>query len=427
MQQVTEKSHAKLGPSGWDRWSQCPGSVPLSEGLPNNSSIYAAEGTVAHELADLVLSGEITEASAKLGETFVCEGFDIIVDDDMVEHVNNYVEYVRGLAPTDDDILMPEQSVPIGHMTGEPGATGTSDAIVIANGGKLMHVVDLKYGMGVKVDAAGNGQGRMYALGALEKLKLVYDEIEEVEIHIYQPRVEDGITSEVLTIGELEEFKDQVEIAAGLTMIATEEDLNPGEKQCKFCPVGRAAICPALNAERDKALALIKPAEASDFADLSLPKRAAAVASPGPEISNERLAEFMRAVPLIETAIAGVRGEVERRLFAGETIPGFYLGEGRKGNRKWVDEETAAKAIIKRGRLKKADAYVTKLVSPADCDKLLGKDVTKLLLSEGVIVQSEGKPSVCKEGDKNPPYQISTAQDFADIPSVESEAERLLG
>lgn len=419
------KKHAELGPSGWDRWSQCPGSVALSRGLPNTSSSYAAEGTVAHDIADRVLREQPIPA---VGEMIQCEGFDILVDQEMIDSVNFYVDYVRQLAPTDGDVILPEQEVPIGHMTGEPDAVGTSDAIVIANGGKLMHVVDLKYGKGVLVSAIGNGQGRMYALGALHKLALVYDEIEEVEIHIVQPRIEDGISSETLSIGELEEFKDQVELAAGAVAVAVAGDVStlvPGEKQCKFCPAGRAARCPALTQQTSNALALVSPASADDFSDLSLPKQAASVA-PNEGVSNERLAEFLRAVPLIEAAIAGVRGEVERRLFAGETIPGFYLGEGRKGNRKWLDDESVDIEAELKKRLGAA-AFEKKLISPATAEKVFKPKPKTWAKIKDLIVQSDGKPSVCKEGDKNPPYQISTAADFADISSAESETERLLG
>lgn len=425
MEKVDGKSHAKLGPSGWDWWSNCPGAPTLAEGLPNTTSAYAAEGSVAHLVADRVLSGEIVQASDMLDKIISYEGFDILVDDEMVESVDIYVNIVRAAA--DGGTVLNEQEVPIGHLTGETGAVGTSDAIVISDDGKRMTVVDLKYGKGVRVNAEGNGQGRMYALGALHKFGPVFEDIEEVEIMIVQPRLEEGVSFENLNLGELEEFKDEVELAAGRVEIARsdpEAHLFPGEKQCKFCPVAKAGNCPALNAEVNKSLALISDSSVEDFADLTMPKKAASLIV-RPEATNEKLAEFMRAVPLIEAAIAGVRGEVERRLFEGQEIPGYYLGEGRKGNRKWSDEEAVRKAIVKRGRLTKDQAYELKLISPAKAEKLLGKDVMALLKKDGLVTQPDGKPSVCQEGDKNPVYTPVTAEDFADL-SVQSEAERLL-
>src|SRR5687768_15513757 len=128
MEKITEKEHAELGPSGWDRWSNCPGSVALSRGRPSSSK-YAAEGSVAHEVADRVLKGDIISADALLGHIFQHEGFEIEVDDEMVEAVNDYVHFVH--EEVGDGILLTEQPVPIGHLTGETGATGTSDVIII--------------------------------------------------------------------------------------------------------------------------------------------------------------------------------------------------------------------------------------------------------------------------------------------------------
>jgi hypothetical protein len=428
MQKVVEKDHAKLGPSGWDRWSNCPGSVALSRGQPNNSSIYAAEGTVAHEVADRLLREEIASADELLGHTFQVEGFDIEVDEEMVEAVTLYVDIVREKAG-EDGILLPEQQVPIGHLTGETGAEGTSDAIVI--NGKRMTVIDLKYGKGVRVNAEGNGQGRMYGLGALHKFGMVYEDIDEVEIMIVQPRLEDGVTSEVLSIGELEEFKDEVELAAARVELNDaidvavniqgtadgELELVPGEKQCKFCPA--AAICPALKNEMSKALAPLSSCSAEDFADLTMPKQASSLEI-NPDATNDKLAEFLRAVPLIEGAITAVRAEVERRLFEGQEIPGFYLGVGRKGNRRWADgaEEQLKKRLG-------AKAYEKKLIGVPAAEKAFKAQPRTWAKIKDLIVQSEGKPSVCMKGDKNPPYVPVTAEDFADL-SAQTEAQQLL-
>lgn len=429
MNKVQDKDHAELGPSSWDRWSNCPGSVALCDGIPNTTSRYAAEGSVAHEVADRVLREEVASAADLLGQTFEIEGFQIEVNEEMVEAVSTYVDYVRQLVPNDDDILLPEQQVPIGHLTGETGATGTSDAVAIANHGRLLHVVDLKYGKGVRVNASGNGQGRMYALGTLEKLRMVYDEIEEVEIHIAQPRMEDGFSSEVLSLGELEEFRDQVELAAArveMQHVSSEElELIPGEKQCKFCDA--KGICPALKAEVSKELAPLSHCTAEDFADLSLPKQAASLELK-PDATNDQLAQFMRAVPLIEEAIKGVRAEVERRLFDGQEIPGFYLGVGRKGNRQWVNEDADGKPVDIEAELKKrlgSKAYEKKLIGVPAAEKLFKSKPQTWKKIKDLITQPDGKPSVCAEGDKNPRYVPVSAEDFADL-SAQTEAGRLL-
>lgn len=428
MNTVTDKTHARLGPSGWDWWSRCPGAPVLTAGLPRTTSKYAAEGTAAHEVADLclkqLLDCGIVETHMYLGETFHVEGYDIVVDLEMVEAVYDYINTVREFVGS-NGTLLPEQQVPIGHLTGEPGAEGTSDCIGITADGKRLIVIDLKYGKGVAVDAKDNGQGRIYALGALHKFGMIYDEIEEVEIVIIQPRL-DSVSSEILTVAALKAFGEEVEVAAAAVALEdavwaeapgdpTRLTLTPGEKQCRFCSA--KGVCPALRSEVSDSLAVVA-STAADFADLTLPKQAAAVAI-NPEIDVERLAEFMRAVPLIEAAISGVRAEVERRLFDGQTVPGYYLGVGKAGNRVWKDEEAAARMLVRN--VKKANAYEMKLLSPAKAEKLIKKVDPKVwdLIERKHITQPEGKPSVCKEGDKNPRYALPSSDDFTDLVTVE--------
>ncbi len=430
MNTVTDKTHARLGPSGWDWWSRCPGAPALTAGMPRTTSKYAAEGTAAHEVADVTLRlGRSAVNESLLGQMFKVEGYDIVVDQEMVESVNDYVRLCHEFIG-EGGTLLPEQQVPIGHLTGEPGAEGTSDCIGITADGKRLIVIDLKYGKGVAVDAVGNGQGRIYALGALHKFGMIYDEIEEVEIVIIQPRL-DSVSSEILTVAALKAFGEEVAVAAANAALedavwAERPDparltLNPGEKQCRFCAA--KGICPALRGEVSDSLAVVA-STAADFADLTLPKQAAAVAI-GPEIDVERLAEFMRAVPLIEEAIKGVRAEVERRLFAGDAVPGFYLGVGKAGNRVWKDEEAAARMLVRN--VKKANAYEMKLLSPAKAEKLIKKVDPKVwdLIERKHIAQAPGGPSVCKEGDRNPPWVLPSADDFDGLVDLSASPETI--
>lgn len=449
---VAEKDHAVLGPSGWDRWSACPGSVPLSEGLPNNTSIYAATGTAMHEVGDRLLRGEIGNAEELVGEVFQIDGHDIVFDMELATAVNDYASAVyEFIDPSKGDILLPEQQVPIGHLTGETGAEGTSDCIGIVNDGKRLVVIDLKGGQGVAVSAIDNGQGRIYALGALEKFGMVYDEIEEIEIVIIQPRLDNGISSEIITVEQLREFASEVERAAGAVALAKAEVdtlldfhggegdlewarryLNPGEKQCKFCRA--KAICPALQAEVSSAMALATTCDAGDFADLSFPKQASSLVVDA-EAPVDRLAAIMRAAPLIEDFLTAVRAEVERRLFDRQMVPGFYLGVGRQGNRQWaaevLDPETKElKPVDIETELKKRlgakDTYVKKVISPTEAEKKFKDKPRTWAKIAPFITRSEGKPSVCREGDKNPPYQLPSPDDFADLSASNVESNPLL-
>lgn len=177
-------AHAFLGPSGLDAALLCQLKIHAEKGLPNNSNRNSAEGTAAHELAAKCLETG-ANAAGHIGEQILVDDFFFEVDADMARHVQTYVDYVRELQGP-DGILLVEQSLSIEQLTGEVGAKGTADAVVIV--GDVMHVVDLKYGMGVVVEAEDNAQLRAYGVAALWQFDLAYD-IRYLELHIVQPRV----------------------------------------------------------------------------------------------------------------------------------------------------------------------------------------------------------------------------------------------
>jgi hypothetical protein len=463
---VAEKDHAVLGPSGWSTWGACPGSIALSEGIANTSSTYAKEGTAAHALAESCLQSGLN-AEDFIGQHFEVEGETFTVDMEMADAVNTHIAWVQQyIDPSRGDVLLLEQSVPIGQLTGETDAEGTSDVVGICDGGKTLVVIDLKYGKGVQVYAGErckechgngysggivpkepelcdacevchgsgcdtpNGQLAMYGLGTLEKLNLVYDEIERVKLVISQPRL-DWIDEHELSVEALLAFGEEVTLAAGRVALNQQRyvmgddiELNPGEKQCKFCKA--KAICPALKEAVSRSLSIVSNAsDIAEFNDLTLPKQAASVEI-NPEVPGEKLAEVMRAAPLIETMITAVRAEVERRLFAGQPVPGFKLVQGKKGNRQWTDEEAAAEALTKPGRLKASEAYKKTPISPTQAEKKLKGRPKVWGQIAPLITQSPGKPSVAPESDPRPVYTNASAiEDFADLTQA-SEADAQL-
>ena len=134
-------AHAALGASNAHRWLICAGSVKAERGLPNTSSSFAIEGTTAHDLGELVLT---TNDS-------VLDTFD---DQEMAEYVRIYTDYVRSLCMASDMVLIEER---VDYSAWVSEGFGTADAIVL--NGDTLHVVDLKYGMGVQVFAENNPQG----------------------------------------------------------------------------------------------------------------------------------------------------------------------------------------------------------------------------------------------------------------------------
>lgn len=436
---VAEKDHAELGPSGWATWGACPGSIALGEGIVGTTSSYAKEGTAAHALAEECLR-DGRNAEDRIGDSFEVEGETFIVNIDMADAVNTHIAWVNQLIDREKgDILLIEERVPIGHLTGETGAEGTADVVGICKDGKLLVVIDQKHGKGVQVYASArtgsniigniseyttpNGQLAMYALGVLEKHGLIYDQIERVCLVVSQPRL-DWLDEYHLSVEQLRAFGETVTLAAGRVelnrkcyLMGADIELVPGEKQCKFCKA--KAICPALKLAVSQSLATLSTAsDPAEFDNLTLPKQAASV-DVNPDVSGEKLAEVMRAAPLIENMITAVRAEVERRLFAGEPVPGFKLVQGKRGNRQWLDEEQAAEELTKSGRLKASEAYKRKPISPTEAEKKLRKRPKVWSKLAPLIVQPPGKPSVAPDSDPRPVLQIASALDeFEDLGDV---------
>jgi hypothetical protein len=404
--------HARLSPSGAEKWMACPGSVALEANEPDSSNDYSDEGTAAHHLGAVCLLGD-RDAVEFIGRRIaVCEGkaywnpdqpgeasnvFD--VDDTMAGHVQAYVDKVR-------EYYLPgvmasiEHRMPIDHITGEEGACGTADAVIVSSPRKELTIVDLKYGMR-EVDAVRNKQLMIYALAALRAYGAVCD-FETVRMVIAQPRL--GHYPEwSCSVGELEAFGEQVEFDAFIALNTKEgAGLNPGPHcQKNYCKA--RATCPALARHVQEAIG-------ADFDNIET----AIEVSPAADLLSKQMA----AIPLIEDWCKAVRAKVEAKLFAGEPVPGYKLVQGKKGNRKWSNE-TEAEMIMKGFKLKVEEMYDLKLISPTTAEKLSKAKVIgprqwpKLA---GYITQSEGSPSVAPESDKRPALVITPpADDFEDV------------
>ena len=413
-------AHAKLSPSGAHRWMRCPGSVVLEARYPDRGSVFAREGSAAHELAAIVLEGNEPNAQGYVGMKveFEDNGETVqwLVTQDMADHVDDYVKLVREKA--EGKTLLVERKVPIGHITGERGATGTSDAIII--GSDDIEVIDFKYGMGVQVFAEDNEQAQFYGLGTLEEYGIVGD-FKHITMTIHQPRM-NHVAEWTIPTYKIYAFAEAAEQAAERCRqaeqasigeagdLTLEDFLQPGEKQCKFCSA--TASCPALRAEITEVVGGSAAATLDEFAEFT-PETV------DMQTGDNYLPIAMGKVELVEQWCKAVRAEVERRLLAGQQVDGYKLVEGKRGARKW-GSEADVESLFKSFRLRQDEMYDFSLISPTKAEKLFKENPKRWAKVKDLITQSSGKPSVAPANDKRQAIAVqSVADDFRDLLQTE--------
>lgn len=351
---LKEKKHDQLSASSHDRWGTCYGAPAMCEKFPpGESSIYAAEGTVAHIVADtrvkFLLGRDRYELGINEGRKVEQDGFTITISKDMLDAVQAYIDYVVETMikyNINCEDVFPEEKIALPgiDLDGLP-RSGTTDLRMLVRTPGLktaegLIIVDYKHGAGVVVDVYGNRQVLNYAAGAYDALSEDdQDYLEWIELSVVQPRgMGHGITTTRVSVNELKEFKEQL-----LRDIELAKDPNAprvaSDKACRFCPAKlnkkTGEYCPEY-------YAFTHQDAGDDFKDV---EEVASI----PYISSERLASILSGEKRLLEWIATCKELAFSRLEAGdaELSKRFHIGPGKSSTSWKVEPSLLVKQLSK--------------------------------------------------------------------------------
>ncbi|MBS6275965.1 MAG: DUF2800 domain-containing protein [Actinomycetaceae bacterium] len=366
--------HAILSASSANMWLNCPPSALLTKGHSDAPSEAALQGTAAHALAEHKLRRALKQQSKRPISKFE--------DDEMDAYTDDYVEFVleqytKAQKASADALIYIEQRLDFSHLV--PGGFGTGDCLIVTDG--TLQIIDLKYGVGVLVEAESNPQMMLYALGALRLFDALYD-ISEVTVTIFQPR-RDNVSSWTIPVANLETWAQTVLKPAAELAASGGGDFAAGS-WCQFCPI--AATC------RTRAEANLQLAK-HEFA-------------PPAELCADEMADVLAQIPELTKWASDVQNYALSKALEGERYTGFKLVAGRS-IRKYTDETAVAETAKAAGY---KDIYKQSLLTITAMEKLMGKKTFAEILGD-LVIKPEGKPTLVPLSDKRPELVLSSAAD----------------
>lgn len=367
---MMEKSHAILSASSSSRWMACTPSARLEQEFNEYETVASKEGTAAHALAEHKLKRKLKLRSDRPVSPFNDEDMELYTDD-YADYV--FEQYTKAKRYDENAQIFIEQRLDFSCYV--PDGFGTGDAVIISKG--KLQIIDLKYGMGVLVNAENNSQMMLYALGALKKFGKEYD-IKEVKLTIFQPRRENVSVWET-TVTQLKKWAEKkLRPRAEMAFKGTGNYL-PGS-HCQFC---KAAIKCRARAEENLKIAQ---------QEFKMP----------PLLSDAEIEAILTKVPELKKWVEAIWDYATEQALKGKQWNGFKVVQG-KSVRKYSNEEKVVDACNNAGY---KDIYVKKLITITEMEKLMGKKVFNEVLGS-LIEKPAGKPTLVEESDKRP--AITTA------------------
>jgi hypothetical protein len=360
--ELTKHSNV-VGGSTAKRVIGCPGSVALCAKMPPKpSSKYADEGTLLHNVMDLILTTNQTPESFAGMEYEGIKLTQELID----EKVYPALRALDDIDPNKEMEYATETRVGFGDFL--PGVFGSTD--LLGRIGKRAFILDWKFGSGVPVPADDNPQLMFYAAAAMRtpEVQWVFDECDEIECIIVQPP---SVKRWVTTTKRIKAFEQELAMAVKISQMP-DAPLNAGD-HCRWCAA--KPTCPKMTGLADRAL----------HAKLDT-------------LDVVQIADYLKKADMLEQWIADVRGLAHQVLDAGKPVPGFKL-VAKRAIRQWVDENEANHWLDGKG-LEPDQIYEKKIISPAGAEKLLKKN--KIVLPQELVVAVSSGSTLVEESDPRP-------------------------
>ena len=340
-----------VGGSTAKRVIACPGSVALCAAMPPKpSSKYADEGTLLHNVMDVILTtGQTPEA---------CIGMkygNIKLTDELInEKVYPALRALDEIDPNKEMEYATETRVGFGDFL--PNVFGSTDRL--GRVGRRAIILDWKFGSGVAVDAEENDQLMFYAAAAMRtpEVQWIFDDCDEIECIIVQPP---SVKRWVTTTKRIKEFETDLK-AAVKESSKPNAPLFAGD-HCRWCAA--KPTCPLMTGAVERTL----------HAQIDI-------------LDVAQIASYLKKADTLEQWIADLRGLAHQVLEVGKPIPGYKL-VAKRATRQWVDEDQALVAMMNEG-LPEDELLVSKIVSPAQAEKVLKKHGKQLPANQVVAVSS---------------------------------------
>lgn len=394
-------AHAKLSPSSANGWMTCPDYPNANEGLPDEGSDHAFEGTVAHQVLEMCLLFDhdsfdfvgMTTRNPATGTVFEWTEDDAELSQPIIDWINEQPGTVYA-----------EARVDLSHWLGD-NQFGTCDVTIVAP--DRVHILDRKWGRGIPVSPVRNKQLQLYALGAIRMFAPdVTDPAFPVHIHIEQPRNSAGGGEWVTSLGDLLAFGEEARAAAEAT-----RQFDPprvaSAAGCLWCrrrqqepsEPGAVSGCKTYDAFNLEMLQ-------AEFDDLDAEELVLPVQD---SLSLDRRAFIHRHKAMVEKWLDGISASVmDQALLTGEA-GAMKAVAGKPGRRAWVDPKAAEKAVV---GLLGAKSFTHKLITPTQCGKSVSKeDYEKFIATH--VTRADPKPILVPLEDERP--ALLTADEFDDL------------